>query len=440
MDVLVGILISFGMLILSVLYNVYVLYPLLVSLILFMAIAYFRGNKPLKIISMAYSGGKKALVVLQIFIIIGAIIAVWICSGTVPGIVYYGIRLMNPKIFILSAFLINCLVSFLTGTSFGTIGTSGIAFMIMGRSGNIPQNILGGAIIAGAYFGDRCSPMSSSASLVAGLTETKLYRNIRNMFNSAWIPFSASVIFYLVMSIKFPLATSNNSMTLEIIKNYNINLIVLLPAGLILVLAVFKVNVKLSMTISILAGILIALIIQHNAPINLMRYIVFGYSLPKSNPLFNIMKGGGVLSMLKVGVVVFVSSAFAGIFEGAKLLESVHKLLEKGRGSTSSFLRILLTSVTAAAFGCTQALAIILTNQMSKGLYEKNHLSRERLALDIENTAVVLSPLIPWNIAGLVPAESLKLGIGFIPFAVFLYLIPLYNIVKYYINENKSIN
>lgn len=439
MDIIFGIVCSFGMLILGVILNVFVLYPLLVSLVIFMLIAYKRGFSVRNIIKMAYDGGKKAFVVLQIFIIIGAIIAVWISSGTVPGIVYYGVKLMNPHLFIFSAFIVNCFVSMLTGTSFGTIGTSGIAFMIMGRTGGVNENILAGAIIAGAYFGDRCSPMSSSANLVASLTETELYRNVKNMFKTALGPLIITSVIYLGLSFLYPMEKTQSSISEYILKSYNINFWVMLPAILILVFAVFKVNVKLSMLISIVTALIISLIVQHYSLINITKFILTGYTMDSGNPLSQIMKGGGIVSMLKVGLVVFVSSAFAGIFEGTEMLKSLLNVIDKAKSSRQIFVATCITALLTSAFGCTQALAIILTFQLNKKLYKERHVDNYRFAVDIENTAVVLAPLIPWNIAGLVPATSLKVGVGFIPFAVFLYVIPIYNILRYKVNTNPKL-
>lgn len=440
MEIIVGIITAFIMLISSVYLNIFVVYPLIISLIIFIIIAVRRGYKLFKVLNMAYNGGKKAFVVLKIFVLIGAIISIWMASGTVPAIVYYGIKFLNPNFFILSAFLICSIVSFLIGTSFGTIGTAGIAFMVMGRSGGVSPSVLGGAIIAGAYFGDRCSPMSSSANLVANLTNTDLYKNIKNMFRTSIIPLIISIIVYLVLSRLYPLKFKGTGMELELIKAFKINFIALIPAVVVLVFAFLKVDVKVSMLISIGAAWLICIFVEHVTILHSIRYMFLGFSMgDKTNPLSTIIKGGGILSMLKIATVVFVSSAFAGIFEGTGMLDSLHGLLERAKKRENIFLVTILLSIATAAFGCSQALAIILTHQLDKKLYENKGISDYDLAVDIENTAVVISPLVPWNIAGLVPAASLGVGAGFIPFAFYLFLIPLINLMYYKLKSGKSI-
>ena len=170
MDIIGGMIFTFCVLIFSVLKGIYVGIPLFLSFLTFALISWKRGFSLKDIYTMSYNGSKKSFVVLKIFLFIGAITSVWMAAGTVPGIVYYGIKFMNPKFFILYSFLICTLVSFLLGTALGTVSTAGLALIVMARSGNMNLNIAAGAIMAGAYFGDRCSPMSSSANLVANLT------------------------------------------------------------------------------------------------------------------------------------------------------------------------------------------------------------------------------------------------------------------------------
>ena len=259
MDIIVSMLVTFLVLIFSVYKGIFVGIPLLIGFFIFTFISWRRGFSLKNIFIMSYTGGKKAFVVLEIFILIGAITAIWMAAGTVPGIVYYGIKLMNPNFFILYAFLICSLTSFLLGTSLGTVSTVGLALIVMAKGGNVNLNIATGAIIAGAYLGDRCSPMSSSASLVASLTETNLFTNIRNMFTTAAIPFIASIILYTLFSLKQPLSFVGSSIDSELTNIFNINWLVLLPAIIIIVCSIFKVNVKISMLFSILIASVISI-------------------------------------------------------------------------------------------------------------------------------------------------------------------------------------
>jgi Na+:H+ antiporter, NhaC family len=437
MDIIFIFVICFILLLSSAFKGIFIGYPLIISLGLFIMLGMKRGFKFRALIQMAYEGGKKSLIVLKIFILIGAITASWMASGTVPAIVYYGMKFLNPHVFILCTFLISSFVSFLIGTSFGTIGTVGIAFMVMARGGGVSIPITAGAILSGAYFGDRCSPMSSSANLVAHLTKTDIYVNIKNMFKTSALPFVLTCIIYTIFSVKFPLITGSNSLTAEITKVYYINIITLLPAAIILIFSIFKVNVKLLMFLSILIASIIAILLQQITILEALKYLVIGYTIPYKSPLSNIISGGGILSMLKVSLVVFVSSAFTGIFEGTGMLKTIEKLLDNVQGRHKVFFSNILISIAAAAFGCSQALAVILSNMLIKNTYEKNNINAEELAVDIENTAIVIAPLIPWNIAVLVPLTSLNASSISIVFAFYLYLIPLTNYIYLYFNRNR---
>jgi NhaC family Na+:H+ antiporter len=435
MDIIAGVVISFLLLISGVSKGIFVGYPLIISLLIFIVISIKRGFGVRSILKMIYKGSKKSFIILEIFILIGAITSLWMASGTIPGMVYYGNKLISPNYFILSAFLITCFVAFLLGTSFGTVSTIGIVMIVMARAGGVNTNATAGAIIAGAYFGDRMSPVSSSANLVAHLTETDLYENIKNMFKTSWFPFLISTIIYLVISFIYPLNFHDNNMEIEILKIFKINMVVLLPALSILVFSFFKVNVKISMFTSICIAAILGIIMQHSTILDIFKYAITGYEMSSSGPLYAIIKGGGVLSMLKTSIVVIISSAFSGIFEGTGILNSLDDLISKANTRFELFVTTIIVSTVTAAFGCTQALSIILTDQLVKKTYKDKGVSNTELAVNIENTAVLISPAIPWNIAGLVPATTLGVGIGFIPFAFYLFLVPIYNLLYIRLRE-----
>ncbi|WP_188398298.1 Na+/H+ antiporter NhaC family protein [Sporomusa sp. GT1] len=428
MDTIVVFILFFVALLVSLYNGVSILYPLLFGLVCFTLVAMRKGFTLPGLLAMMLNGSKKSLIVIRIFVLIGAITAVWRACGTISFIVYYGILFMNADYFIVSAFLLSCLVSFLLGTSFGTVGTIGVVLIVLAQSGNVDINMAAGAIIAGAYFGDRCSAMSSSANLVVALTHTKLYTNIANMTKTAVIPFALSIIGYLYLSQANPLAFYENSIGNEIANSFNIDLVVLFPAVIILLLAAFKVDVKLSMSISIVSGILIAIFVQGASWSQMLNYILTGYTTDKSGVFSEIIQGGGLYSMLKVSLIVLISSAYAGIFEGTGLLQDVEQFFERLGQKINTYPTMILSSIATAAFSCNQTLAVMLTHQITHKLYERKRLSNYRLALDLENTVIVISPLIPWNIAGAVPAAALSADSGFIIYAFYLFLVPLTNL------------
>jgi NhaC family Na+:H+ antiporter len=208
-------------------------------------------------------------------------------------------------------------------------------------------------------------------------------------------------------------------------KTFNLHWVVILPALIIFVLAAFKVDVKLSMLVSIVGGAVISMVVQNESITNVLRYIVMGYSRPEHSFLGDIIMGGGIASMLKVTLILLVSFALSGVFEGTSLLKDVEKWVFKLGGKIGIFATMIITSIMTGAFGCSQTLAIILTYQLVRNMYDSAEINKYELAVDIENTVVVISALVPWNIAGAVPAAALTADSSYTIYSYYLYLLPL---------------
>lgn len=425
MEIYLGLLISFVLLLVSVINKVYIGYTLIACLFLFVLVALKRGHGLKASIKMVLSGGNKSFVVIKMLIIIGAVIGIWMSSGTIPTIIFYCLKYITPNTFFLSSFLICCVTSFLIGTSVGTVSTVGIPLMIIGRNGNVSLNILAGAIIAGAYFGDRCSPMSSSAALVANLTKTNIFINIKNMFYTSVIPFTLTLVFYFALSLHTPLRILNNNLSNELQNTFNIKFIMLLPAIVILVLSLFKINIKISILASIVTASILSMLYQHHNILSVIYNIVMGYKMDEASPLQSIIKGGGMVSMLKTCFVVYSSCSLAGVFEGINMFDKIKASLNNTKlPMHKSFVITSLVSIATAAFGCTQSIAIIMTNQILNRT--SNEAESYQFALDLENSGILLSALIPWNIAALVPTTTLNVSAtGFLPYAFYLYIFPI---------------
>ncbi|SEF60853.1 Na+:H+ antiporter, NhaC family [Caloramator fervidus] len=416
----------FILIFISMFFNISIIFPLFIGLLFFCLYSFKMGFSVKNILNMILNGGKKSFIVLKIFILIGAVMGVWLSSGVVPYIVYLGIRFMNPKLFLVYTFLISSIASCLIGSAFGTVGTIGVSFIILAKGAGVNTSLAAGAVLSGAFFGDRCSPMSSSANLVANLTDTKLYINIKNMIKSSIVPTFLTIIIYLVLSLNLNVTFKNERLINELKSQFILTPYLLIPAALIVVLSFFKVDVKKSMTLSIISSILLDLFVQNRSLAETLKYMIVGFKIDNNNLVAQIIKGGGIISMLKISVIVFLSSAYSGIFEETKMLQKLEgdiKSLSQKIGDTST---TLLVSILASMIGFTQVLAVILTFQFVKGIYKDKY----KLALDIENSAIVIAPLIPWNIAYAVPAGIMGINDIFLLFAVYLYILPIYNLLK----------
>lgn len=427
MEIYIGLPISFCLLIFSVFRSIFIGYTLIACWVLFAFISLKKGYTLKEIARISLNGGRQSFVVLKILILIGAAIGIWMAAGTIPTIVYYSLRLtpLMPRTFALMAFVICCLASFLIGTSSGTASTVGLPLMIIARSGHANLNIIAGAVIAGAYFGDRCSPMSSSAYLVANLTRTNIFTNIKNMLRSAAIPLLLSLAFYYILSVQHPLMAINTGLAGALLKTFNIQLIMLLPTMIILILSLCRINIDISILISILSAAILGVFFQGHQWQQMIGYLVLGFKITTPGPLQHIFTGGGIVSMLKACLVVFVSCSLAGICSGIKMFDGLKNMLFNLRLSRPKlFGATSIVSVIAAAFGCSQTIAVVMTEEIVKDCYAT--LNNYQLALDLENSGIILSALIPWNIAALLLTTVLNVGAaGYIPYAFFIYILPI---------------
>ena len=410
-----------------------IVYALIIGYIIFISYGLIKGYNLKVLVKKSFEGMLTVKNILLVFILIGMITALWRASGTIAFIVYMGSKLISPSILILITFLLCAMLSLLIGTSLGTAATIGVICFSIGKTMGINAYYIGGAVLSGIYFGDRCSPMSTSALLISELTKTNLYTNIKMMIKTSIIPFIVTCVFYLFLGFKSTISPVSVDVTEIFKQNYNLNIVVIIPAILIIVLSLLKINVKKTMLISIVVSFIIAMFIQKESVVSLIKYCIFGYN--NSNQELNLMmKGGGILSMINVGLIVGISSSYSGIFKETKILVPLKEYLKGFSEKTSNYFVIFLSSIISGAIACNQSLGIILTNELSEELVDK----QER-AIILENTVVLLAGLIPWNTAMVVPLRTLDVGImsGF--FAFYLYFLPLWNLIVGIIKEKYKI-
>lgn len=408
-----------------------VVYALVIGYIIFIIYGLIKRHNLIILIKKSFEGVLTVKNILLVFILIGMITALWRASGTIAFIVYMGSKLVSPSILILLTFLLCSILSVLIGTSLGTAATMGVICASIGKTMGVNPYYVGGAVLSGIYFGDRCSPMSTSALLIAELTKTNLYTNIKLMIKTSIIPFIVTCLFYLLLGFKSTISNISVNVTEIFKQNYNLNIIVIIPAILIVILSILKINVKKTMLVSIVISFIIAIFIQRDSIVVLINYCIFGYHHPNER-LNLMMKGGGILSMVNVSLIVGISSSYSGIFKETKMLVSLKKYLKDFSKKTSSYFVIFLSSIISGAIACNQSLGTILTNELCGELVEK-----QKMAIILENTIVLLAGLIPWNIAMEVPLKAI--GVGFMSgiYAFYLYFLPLWNLFLGVIEERK---
>ena len=409
-----------------------VVYALVTGYIIFIIYGLIKRHNLIILIKKSFEGVLTVKNILLVFILIGMITALWRASGTIAFIVYMGSKLVSPSILILLTFLLCSILSVLIGTSLGTAATMGVICVSIGKTMGVNPYYVGGAVLSGIYFGDRCSPMSTSALLIAELTKTNLYTNIKLMIKTSIIPFIVTCLFYLLLGFKSTISNISVNVTEIFKQNYNLNIIVIIPAILIVILSILKINVKKTMLVSIVISFIIAIFIQRDSVVALINYCIFGYHHPNER-LNLMMKGGGILSMVNVSLIVGISSSYSGIFKETKMLVSLKKYLKDFSKKTSSYFVIFLSSIISGAIACNQSLGTILTNELCGELVEK-----QKMAIILENTVILLVGLIPWNIAMEVPLKAIDVGIMAGVYAFYLYFLPLWNLILGVIEERNK--
>lgn len=420
-------------LLVSVILKCSVVYALLFGLFLFLLYGRKKKISWRELTEVSFDGIIKVKSVLITFVLIGMLTSLWRSAGTIPVIVSISAALIKPSLFYLMAFLLNCMVSLLTGTAFGTAATMGVICASVGSSMGINKVITGGVILAGVYFGDRCSPLSTSALLVSQVTDTDIFDNIKRMAKSSFVPFLITSLVYYIIGFSVDTDADIPDLKLLFAKEFDLSLIALIPAGVIAVLSLLKLNVKIAMSVSIISAIPIAVFLQGESVFHMPKLLLEGY-VSQYEEIGKLLNGGGIFSMVNVGLIVLISSAYSGLFERTGLLENVRKFIFDFKDRTNEFSAVLLTSVCSSAIACSQTLATMMCCILAM---EKDS-SREDFALSLEDTVIVVSPLIPWSIAGAVPLASLGASSSSIPFAVFLYILPLWRLLCSFKQNKKS--
>ena len=242
-------------------------------------------------------GIKDSLIVVGILLIIGMLTASWRAGGTILFFVYYGMKLITPRMFIVLTFALCSLLSYAIGTSFGVAGTMGVIFMAIARSGGANEILTAGAVMSGIYFGDCCSPAASSMALTASLCRTDAYAHSRRLLKANLLPMALCFVIYGTLSALHPSGQVNTGLMAAIKNEYDVSWWVSIPAVIMLALPVMKVKTRLAMALSIAAAGFTAVLLQHMSLWGFLKCLVMGYSR-ESAGLGSILDGGGIVSMI----------------------------------------------------------------------------------------------------------------------------------------------
>lgn len=404
--------------------GVNLVFPLLFGLTLFVLLAKSKGHSFSAIAAMAWTEGQTALIVIPVFLIIGTVMGLWRSSGTIGFFLYHGLHAISPHWFVLTAFLLTMFFSFVLGTSFGVVGTAGVVLITLARAGDVSIPLVAGVILSGAYFGDRCSPMSSCATLVAACTSSPLYDNVTQMLKTGLLPTAITLGIYGFISPRYPMVLDENAVVTALSQQYNLHWVVALPAVIIFALVVLKIPVKYAMAVSALVAFVLTITVQQIPWQSALSCAIFGYT-PTHATLQGILNGGGVVSMLSASAIVFITSLYAGILNHLHALAPVERYMERIAQRWGLFPATTALSLLTTMVFCNQSVMVILTAGMLKPQYQQQQATPRDQAMDLANSGVMLAGLVPWSIALTIPLAMLGADLSAVPWALLLYLTPI---------------
>ena len=389
-----------------------------------------------------------------ILLLIGALAGTWLISGIVPAMIYYGLQVLNPTIFLFAATVVCCIVSVATGSSWSTVATVGIALLGIGQALGINEAIVAGAIISGAYFGDKISPMSDTTNLAPAMAGTDLFTHVRYMLYTT-IP---SITVALLLFLGFGLFTENNvsgedaSALSESIKaSFNINPLLFIVPALVIFMIVKKVNALAALLIGTLLGGVFAVIFQPHV-VREVSGVTGSYAKQSYMAIMNAMstnvavatdneiaagllKGKGMAGMLNTIWLILCALTFGGIMEEVGLLRRITAPLARRAKSDGALVTTtagscIFVNVTAS----DQYLSIVVPGRMFAETYKERGLAPQNLSRTLEDAGTVTSVLVPWNTCGATQAAVLGVStFAFAPYCFFNIVSPLMTVLFAYL-------
>jgi len=398
------------------------------------------GTKWEKVQEGVMHGCEIATIPMLILMLIGMLIPTLIASGTIPTLIYYGLKIINPSVFLLTATLICSVASICTGSSYTTGGTFGVAFMGISLGLGIPPAITAGAVISGAVIGDKISPLSDSTNLAAGVTETDLFAHVKSMFYTTVPAFVVSLILYGIIGARYSASSIDTTVVDQILagisQNINITpmyaLISLIPLIAIVVMAVKKVNALAAMVIASIIAMVLAMINQGYSIIEMMAFMNYGFSIDTGVAEVNkLLNRGGIQSMMWTVSLGYLGLSYGGILEKTGIMEV---LLNKMSALVKNARNLIITHVFAALIvnliSASQYVSIIIPGRMLLPAYRRLGIRSDVASRTCEDSGTVLSPLVPWGLCGVFFTGTLGVNtLEYMPFAFLCYLTPIVAII-----------
>ncbi|QEK13396.1 sodium:proton antiporter [Crassaminicella thermophila] len=414
-----------------------------------MLILRFEWDEILKGILKVFSIGMPAVLIL---LMVGLITASWLASGTTPILIYWGLKILRPSIFLIAAFLITSIASIATGSAWAIIGTFGVALMGIANGIGVPIGVAVGAIVAGSYLGDKWSPLSDSANLAAAVAGQDVFHLFKSMFSTTGLGALGAIIIYGIIGLGY---ANNSAVDASSIKEiidglanaYNFNIILILPPLVVIYLAVRKKPILPVLVIGVIIGAILAILLQ-NIPVNKMLSVLYsGYSSSTGlEGIDKLLSGGGLKSMMGLILIIFCAFIFAGTVEVIGILDTIlNKLTKLTQSEGSLVLTSLITSVLTVYLSSSVYVSLILNGRMYVPAYERVGLHKVNLSRTIVEAASYSGAYVPWSGGALLILGTL--GLKWYEFAPYLFnhwismvLVVLFAFMGKFMEKNSKYN
>ncbi|WP_085522701.1 Na+/H+ antiporter NhaC [Tuberibacillus sp. Marseille-P3662] len=396
------------------------------------------------------TGISKGLEATMILFTVGALIGTWIAGGIVPALIYYGLAIINPNVFLVVAMILLAITALSTGTSFGAVGTSGIAMMGVGESFGIPLPLVAGAVISGAYVGDKLSPLSDTTVMTASLTEVPVIKHVKGMLPVSLpsllitgILFTLVGFFYVGDQIDMSRA---NAASEALISTFSIHWYVLIP--LVIVIGLLAMNKPAIPVIAFgaLLGIIWAAIFQGVDVVSAITTSYSGFEINSDSEFLNeLLNTGGIESMLGVIALILLALGFGGLLDKLGILQALSNLFDGWVKESTGKLTFstMATAFFGNLFGSAAYVGVITGSKTTEKLYDDRNIDHRVLSRNSEGGGTVTVPMIPWSDAGVFMATTLGIStISYLPFLwynfVGIIVTFLYGYMGWYFWKNKE--
>ncbi|MFD1037540.1 Na+/H+ antiporter NhaC [Virgibacillus byunsanensis] len=385
-----------------------------------------------------YDGSEAVLILISV----GALIGTWIAGGIVPSIIYYGLSIIHPNIFLLAAFIICAITSIATGTSFGSAGTAGIAMMGIGASFGLPIALVAGAVISGCYVGDKLSPLSDTTVMTASLSKVNLIEHIKSMLVVSGPAFLIAGTLFLISGFIFIDGSGDLSQaesTMSALSDYfNVSWYMIIPAIVVIAMLALKMPSIPVILFGALLGSVWAFLFQGVAPLQAFNILYTGGEIASGVEFIdNLLNRGGITFMLNVIVLILFALGVGGLMEKIGILRVIClKMLAWADNAGKTTLTTIISGFFGNFFGGAAYVSIITASKITEENYDRLNIDRRVLSRNTEAGGTVTTPMVPWSDGGVFMAATLGVStLAYVPFLWFNFLVVAISIIYGFTNK-----